>query len=180
MILQKENPILREVAKEVPIEDIPDKKIQKILREMKTALYNEPDGLAIAAPQIGVSLRIFIVNTKYESVQTYEKTNNTNNTNKEEDLVFINPEIIKLSKEKEFMFEGCLSVRWLYGQVKRAINTTIRAYDEKGRVFERGSSRLLAQIFQHEMDHLNGILFIDKAQDLEEIRPGDSKNKKDV
>jgi len=87
------------------------------------------------------------------------------------DLVFINPEIIKISKKKGSVPEGCLSVRWLYGEVKRSTNATIRAYDENGKIFTRGGGGLLAQIFQHEVDHLNGVLFIDKAKNLVEIKP---------
>ena len=79
------------------------------------------------------------------------------------------PILIKLSKEKEVIEEGCLSVRDYYGKIKRATKATVRAYDENGNVFERGGGRLLAQIFQHEMDHLNGILFTDTAKDVQKI-----------
>ena len=155
-ILQKDAPLLREVAKSVPTKNIGAKKIQNTLRRMKEALHAEEDGAAIAAPQIGKSLRIFIVSKKIT---------------KTKDLVFINPEIIKTSKKKKKVEEGCLSIRWLYGQVNRSEKVTIRAYGETGRQFERGASGLLAQIFQHEMDHLDGILFIDKAENLRDIPP---------
>ena len=69
------------------------------------------------------------------------------------------------------MEEGCLSVRWLYGQVDRSERVTLRAYDEKGKKLERGASGLLAQIFQHEVDHLDGILFTDKATQIEDLPP---------
>ena len=85
------------------------------------------------------------------------------------DLVFINPEIVKASKEKKEVDEGCLSVRWLYGKVRRSARVTLRAYNEKGERIERGASGLLAQIFQHEVDHLNGILFTDKAKEVWEM-----------
>ena len=68
-------------------------------------------------------------------------------------------------------------MRWLYGQVKRSEKVTLRAYDETGKLLERGASGLLAQIFQHETDHLNGILFTDKASDLQEVKPETNKNK---
>jgi peptide deformylase len=92
-----------------------------------------------------------------------------------EDLVFINPEIIKKSKEVKEMEEGCLSVRWLYGKVKRSNKVTVKAIDQTGKEFVMGASSLLAQIFQHEIDHLDGILFTDKAKDLEEIKPKEIK-----
>ena len=67
--------------------------------------------------------------------------------------------------------EGCLSVRYLYGKVKRSVKATIEAYDENGKRHTFGASGLLAQIFQHEMDHLSGVLFTDTAIDVEEIIP---------
>ena len=85
------------------------------------------------------------------------------------DLVFINPKIVKTSKNKQELEEGCLSVRYVYGKVIRPEKASIEAYDENGKKFSRGFSGLFAQIVQHETDHLNGILFIDKAKDLQEI-----------
>lgn len=163
-ILDRDAPILREVAKVVPVKNIKSKKIKGILNKMKEALYAEEDGVAIAAPQIGESLRIFIINDKLPT--------------KLKSYVFMNPEIIKASKKKRKMEEGCLSTRWLYGQVKRSEKITLRAYDENGKLHERGASGLLAQIFQHETDHLDGILFIDKAENIQDIPP--SKNLKFV
>ena len=139
---------------------------------MKEAAEKEEDAVAIAAPQIGISMRIFLVLGK-----TFAKTIKDDDgiTHHEEllpdDLVFINPEIIKESKKKEETEEGCLSVRWLYGKVKRSSKITIRAYDENGNRITRGASGLLSQIFQHEINHLNGILFIDKAENIREIKP---------
>ena len=73
------------------------------------------------------------------------------------------------------MEEGCLSVRWLYGKVKRSEKATVRAHDETGKIFTKGASGLLAQAFQHEVDHLNGILFTDKATHLESLPPENDK-----
>lgn len=167
-IVQRDEPVLREKAKEVPIHEITSSHIQKIIKTMKSALHKEEDGVAIAAPQIGESLRIFVVSGKvfapnYPDLKDGEVI--------PEDQVYINPEITKLSKQKKKMAEGCLSVRWLYGNVVRSTRATIQAHDEHGKIVKRGASGLLAQIFQHETDHLNGILFIDTAEDLEEIPP---------
>ncbi|MCR4334144.1 MAG: peptide deformylase [Patescibacteria group bacterium] len=164
-IVQQNNPILRKIAKAVPINDISSIKIQNIIKNMKEALASQKDGVAIAAPQIGVSLRIFVVSGLILK-QADEKYKDI-----EKDLIFINPEISKLSRKKETVEEGCLSVRWLYGKISRSIKATIKAYDENGNLFERGASGILAQIFQHETDHLNGILFTDNAKDIEEINP---------
>jgi len=164
-ILQKENKILRKVAGEVLHTDITTPKIQNILTRMKKTLATQKDGIALAAPQIGESLRIFIVSGKAFEDPDDEKAVIP------ADLIFINPKIIKLSRKKELINEGCLSVRHWYGKVKRSVKTTVQADDEKGKRFRRGGSGLLAQIFQHEMDHLDGILFIDKAKELQEIKP---------
>ncbi|MDP2650978.1 MAG: peptide deformylase [bacterium] len=161
LILSKKAKILREIAKPVPIKDIGSKKIASVIARMRKAMRAEKDGVAIAAPQVGESLRIFLVDDK------------TLNTNK--DLVFINPELVKLSRKKEEMEEGCLSLRYLYGKVLRSEKATVRALDADGRKFEIGASGLLAQIFQHETDHLNGILFTDKAKNVVNIPPKDAK-----
>ena len=160
-ILQRDNKILRAKAQSIPEKDMGSKKIADIIKRMSQTLHVEEDGVALAAPQIGESLRLFIVSSDILMVKK----------DKRPDLIFINPEIIKTSKNKKKVEEGCLSIRWLYGQVKRSEKVTIRAYDETGRKFERGASGLLAQIFQHEIDHLDGILFIDKAENVQEIPP---------
>ena len=92
------------------------------------------------------------------------------------DLFFINPKISKLSREKDWVPEGCLSVRWLYGMTFRSKKATITAYDENCKKFTRGASGLLAQIFQHECDHLDGILFVDRALDI--VEKADIKERK--
>lgn len=152
------------------MKDISSPKIKKVIREMKEALNSQDDGVAIAAPQIGYSLRIFIVSKKVFEINKAVKENPRGISST--GLVFINPVIKKVSKEKKGLEEGCLSVRFLYGKVERSNKATISAYNEAGKKFERGGTGLLAQIFQHEVDHLNGILFIDKAKSLEELPPG--------
>lgn len=165
-ILQKDSPILRETALSVPESKITSAKIKSVINKMKNAVHAEEDGVAIAAPQIGESLRIFVVAGRALSIGKGEEIETDY-----PDLVFINPEIIKLSKKKKVMEEGCLSVRWLYGKVIRHERVSIRAWDENGQKIERGASGLLAQIFQHEVDHLNGTLFIDTATDIEDQPP---------
>jgi peptide deformylase len=168
LIVGKDDPILRQKAAAVLLGEIGSKNIQNILNDMKKALHGEEDGVAIAAPQIGVGLRIFVVNG--DILHDLRLTKNKPK-DKKEDLVFINPEIIRLSKKRKKMEEGCLSVRWLYGQVLRSEKATVKAYDENGKEFTKGASGLLAQIFQHEIDHLDGILFIDKAENVEDMPP---------
>ncbi len=151
-------------------EEIGGKNIKSAIRKMKEALHSQKDGVAIAAPQIGLSLRIFVVSKNiFDDERLRELSNIKSGIGK--DLVCINPEITKVSKKKIWLPEGCLSVRWLYGEVRRADKATISAYDEYGKKFTRGASGLLAQIFQHETDHLDGILFTDKAKNLAELPP---------
>lgn len=155
-LVKQDHPALHAIAEEVPVEDITTPKIQKVLKDMRAALetYNVEgmNGVAIAAPQIGIPLRIFLVHSTAK-----DKT-------KLPTLVAVNPVIVKLSRKKHLVGEGCLSVPDDYGAVNRSTHATIRAYDEHGRLYERGAGGLLAQIFQHEVDHLDGILFVDKAE----------------
>ena len=174
-IVQKEDKVLRKIAKEIKVSEIDTPKIKKIISDMKKALDAQYDGVAIAAPQIGESVRIFVVSGKIFDEDFKEDSNHKKHVKKHDDLVFINPKITKMSKEKNFLPEGCLSVRWLYGNVNRAMKATVEARDEHGKKFTRGGSGLLAQIFQHETDHLDGTLFIDKAKDIEEMIPQDLK-----
>ena len=166
-IVQKEAPILRQVAKPVALGDITKPKIVTLLKDMREALSRETDGVGLAAPQVGVPLRIFIVaDIVFKIDEAKERAvENTEGAK----TIYINPEIISSSKDKKALEEGCLSVRPLFGKVRRATKVTIRAYDENGKAFERGASGLLAQIYQHEVDHLNGTLFIDKAKDIREM-----------
>ncbi len=157
-IVQEPNHVLRQTATPVSVGDIRTAYIQDIISDMKVALGGEDDGVAIAAPQIGHSLRIFVV-AKRASKQLVE------------DTTFINPEIIRIGKKKENLSEGCLSVRWKYGLVKRSTSATVKAYNADGNEFVMSGRGLLAQIFQHEIDHLNGVLFIDKATAVQDVPP---------
>ncbi len=171
-IIQSENPVLRIVSKEVPVTDITKPKIKSIIRDMILALDSQSDGVAIAAPQIGVSLRIFVVSGRiFDEDFIREKSSIEGDLYKkarQSDIVFINPILKKMSKDRKLLSEGCLSVRPLYGKVRRATRATVEAYDEDGKKFTKSASGLLAHIFQHETDHLDGILFIDKAKDIHE------------
>ena len=181
-LVNKNNKVLRGTAKEVPPEEIGGAKIKSIIAGMKKVLHAEEDGVAIAAPQIGVPLRIFVVagrafDISYtddgEIIKVKDGAAKGSKTQKKKspDFVSINPVITNKSRASDFMIEGCLSLRWLYGSVRRSKKVTIEAYDERGKKFTRGASGLLAQIFQHEIDHLDGILFTDKARDIENIPP---------
>lgn len=167
-IVQKENKVLRQIAKEVPISQITSPKIKAIVAEMQDALAAESDGVALAAPQIAVSLRIFVISPLAYEIHADGRRNAPKNIDSQK-LVFINPRIVSRSLDRKNMDEGCLSVRPWYGKVRRSSRATVEAYDENGNKFRMKGSGLIAQIFQHEIDHLEGILFIDKAKNLVEI-----------
>jgi len=155
-LVPENHPALHRIAESVTTEEIADGTVAKIIKDMRAAIKAYAvDGfvaVAIAAPQIGVSKRIFLVedqNTDRDALPT---------------LVAINPQIVKASKKTHVVGEGCLSVPEYYGLVKRHKNVTLRATDEYGNEYQRGAGGLLAQIIQHEYDHLDGILFTDRAE----------------
>lgn len=164
-ILQTPHKALKTICQEIVPADINGAKVQKVLKEMRQALAESGDGVAIAAPQIGHTVRIFMV-----SGGILDHVNNYHGEHISPDKVFINPTIIKASKTKKPMRgEGCLSVRYIYGTTKRSDKVTVKAFNENGDEFMMAGSGLLAQIFQHEIDHLDGVLFIDHAHDIREM-----------
>lgn len=166
---KKDNP-LRALAHVVKKSEFGTNELKELISTMQASLAQEEDGVALAAPQIGVSKRIFVVSPNAYDEQAKWKP-----------LVFINPTITKASKKVKEMQEGCLSVRWIYGTTERHIAVTVEAYDMMGNKFTFGASGLIAHIFQHEIDHLDGILFIDHGFNLEEYADEeDYKRRKDV
>ena len=168
VILQKEDPRLRKISAEVDPSLIKSKRIKETISSLKLAIDSQPDAVAISAVQIGELVRIFLISKKLFNILKEEKKPLKE---AKKDLIFINPKITKLSKSKILCEEGCLSVRFLYGKVKRSTHVDIEAFDENGNKIKKSASGLLAQIIQHENDHLDGILFIDKAIDIQEILP---------
>lgn len=179
-IVKEPNKVLRAKAKDVAANDIRGKKIQRIIADMKIALKSTPDGVGLAAPQVGESLRIFIVSEEAEEIDRAEKKGwkrrkeespeekNEKPYEKREWKyhVFINPVVKNTSKNKLSGPEGCLSVPRKYGTVRRNEKITVEAHDEHGKKFIRGASRFFARVIQHELDHLEGTLFIDKAEKI--------------
>lgn len=156
--------VLRARTREVPRADIGTTEIRKLIAAMSAVLAREEDGVALAAPQIGEPLRVFIVSGKVLARLNKKYAGGR-------DAIFINPVLLKSSQKKQTVEEGCLSLRFLYGKVRRAARVTLEAYDAEGKKGTRAASGLLAQIFQHEIDHLDGTLFIDKARDIINIPP---------
>lgn len=150
------NAILRARSQEVA--DIDDPAIQQFIADMHETLATMKNGIGLAAPQVGRNLRIFVAAPELKLNQT----------------VFINPVITKLSHETERMEEGCLSLPGKYGTVTRAISLKVEAYNERGRKFKMKADGLIAQLVQHEMGHLDGALFKDRAEKVYDV--ADIKN----
>jgi peptide deformylase len=157
-IVERDAPVLRAKARGVSPGEIGSETLAAVIAKMRKALHQEDDGVAIAAPQVGVSLRLFIV--KGGVLKRFA-----------EDQIFINPEIVRHGRKMRAVEEGCLSLRWLYGEVERYERVTLKALDERGQPVTVGAAGLLAQIFQHECDHLEGVLFIDKAANVRDLPP---------
>lgn len=168
-IVQDGNPVLRGIAASVTEDQFGTPELARILDDLAQALDEQKDGVAIAAPQIGVPLRIFVV--RYDRLQPPVEGQPSPSP---EVGVYINPEFVRSSRRREVMDEGCLSVRGVYGKTYRHERATMRARDFNGQRFERGGGGILAQVFQHETDHLNGILFTDHAFETYEISKDES------
>lgn len=162
-IVQNGHPVLRQKALDIPVKDITGKAIQTLIADMKKLLSVEKFGVALAAPQVGEPLRLFVV-----SGSALEKRGESSKSKKYPDEVYINPVMTKVSRAKKELHEGCLSVRGYWGEVPRSLKATVTAYNEHGKKVTRGASGFLAHIFQHEMDHLDGVLYIDKATSVYE------------
>ena len=168
------NPALREVAREIPVSDITGAPVKKLIAQMKALLSKEEYGVALAASQVGEPVRLFIVSGRALA------RNSRNAPDEPEkkierpaipDQVYINPVLLKISRTKKEKHEGCLSIRGKWGIVPRAEKVMLKAYNENGEQFTRGASGFLAHVFQHEMDHLDGILYTDKATNVYDEKP---------
>lgn len=135
--------VLKEIA--APVEKI-DRKIKQLLDNMAETMY-AADGVGLAAPQVGVSLRLVVIDVGEGIIE------------------LINPEIIA-TEGCESGTEGCLSVPGMYGEVERYATVTVKSLSRAGKVIQISGSGLLARALQHEIDHLNGILFIELAKTM--------------
>jgi len=123
-----------------------DKKIRKLLDDMTQTMYNA-DGVGLAAPQVGVSLRVIVIDVDDELIE------------------LINPVIVS-SEGCELGTEGCLSIPGVFGEVERFSEVTVTGLNRFGKNVSIRGTGLLARALQHEIDHLDGILFIEKAQTI--------------
>jgi peptide deformylase len=148
-IVKYGDPVLEQQAETITEFDTPE--LNKLIEDMWESMY-AAHGVGLAAPQIGISKRIAVIDVTFKE-------------DPEAKLVLINPEIIKL-EGKQSQSEGCLSIPEFRENVTRAKKTTIKAQDAKGNWYEKTGEELLARAFQHEIDHLNGKLYIHRISGL--------------
>lgn len=180
-IVKLPHSVLGRVAGDVPPAEIKSPKIQRLIAEMKATLRASPDGVGLAAPQIGKSLKIFLVSEEAAAIDAAERdanargepsrtiqmhANDTNTKRNWEHCVFINPIMVRHSRRKIEMHEGCLSVPGKFGLVPRYEKVELSWLDENGKKQGRGFTGFFARVIQHELDHLDGKLIADRAKEL--------------
>ena len=149
---------MHKVADNLTLEQIKSDKIQKLISDLKDTMYAQGHGVGIAATQVGKLVQVCVIEKEFS-------------LDKSKDLILINPQWQKASILRDWDEEGCFSVPNIYGKVKRYKKIKVQALDEKGNKLEFIANNFLARIIQHEVDHLNGILFIEKAKDLHKYEP---------
>ena len=141
------DPVLRRKAKRVTRVD---ESLSRLIDDMIETMY-QASGAGLAAPQVGVSLKIAVIGMPDEDV-----------------IVLVNPEVVRRVGER-VVIEGCLSVPGYRGEIKRAEQVTVKAFDRNGKSFRIKADDLLAEALEHEIDHLNGILYIDHLESPEKL-----------
>jgi peptide deformylase len=167
---KKENKFLRKKTAEFDPLLLRDAKrrgeISALIKQMRE-IMTEAIGVGLSANQLGLDLRLFVAQIR----ATKLRSANSIVSEDQKFYAIFNPEIVKASKEKSLLEEGCLSVPGYYGEVERPEKITLAGQDRYGKKVKIKAWGLLAKVFQHEVDHLNGILFIDKAKSIQKIEP---------
>jgi len=155
-IVMEPHPMLHEPSAPVTPDEIKSREMQKFIKDMVETMYVK-NGVGLAAVQVGRPIQLFTLIKEY------------NNLNKREDLVLFNPTWKKLSLRALTDEEGCLSVPKIYGQRKRVAKIYVTGLDKNGKKIEFIAENFFARIIQHEVDHLNGHLYIEKATSLRKV-----------
>lgn len=158
---------LRERSKELERYVAVSTEIQSLIDEMIATMYGA-DGIGLAAPQVGHNIRLCVIGKNAFKNQKKKKENDEIGM---KDIALINPSWTKISKKTTVDVEGCLSVPGSQGEVKRYKDILVTALNDKGEKIEFEAHGYLARVIQHEIDHLDGILFIDRASKLYDAIP---------
>lgn len=177
-ILRAGHPVLRQRARKVKTFD---DSLRALVRDMAETMHNAP-GIGLAAPQIGVPLRVFVAELRPDREESGEEGGDVSSQSRgarkrresgvrdlEELYVLCNPEIVKVWGKEEGV-EGCLSLPGYVGEVRRATSLLVKGQDVHGNRIRVRAEGLLARVFQHEMDHLRGLLFTDRLESMEKLR----------
>lgn len=160
-ILIEPDPQLRQRSTELTTEALSSVEHQTLINEMIPTMY-EDDGIGLAAPQVGRNVRIVVIGK--EALSDMEPL--AGELNPALDLPLINPVWERTSKKQRWAVEGCLSVPKTFGKVKRYIDVRVSGLDRHGAPIAFHAKNYLARVIQHEVDHLDGVLFVDKAKGI--------------
>ena len=156
------NPVLRQIAKQVDLKELVDQQgeLQDFIDDMIDTMREE-DGVGLAAPQVNRSLQIVVL--EYENNERYPDESSIPVT------VLVNPVLSDYGEEKALGWESCLSLVDFRGLVPRSTSVTLKAYDRDGDRIEKRATGFEAVVLQHEIDHLNGKVFLDRMEDLTKL-----------
>jgi peptide deformylase len=157
------HPVLRKKVRPVPPAEITAAPIQRLIDDMTQTML-EYNGVGLAAPQVHEELRLFVAQVVRDREDEEE-----DDPGKPEILALINPEIKPASRRVEEDWEGCLSIPDLRGLVPRYRDISVKAYDRTGRQVDLQASGFMARVIQHETDHLDGVLFLDRMTSLDSL-----------
>ena len=157
------HPVLRKKVRPVPPAEITAAPMQRLIDDMTQTML-EYNGVGLAAPQVHEELRLFVA-----QVIRDQDDEEDDETRKPEILALINPEIKPVSRHVEEDWEGCLSIPDLRGLVPRYRDISVKGYDRTGRQIELQASGFMARVIQHEADHLDGVLFLDRMKSLDSL-----------
>ncbi|XP_028779137.1 peptide deformylase 1A, chloroplastic-like [Neltuma alba] len=161
-IVKAGDPVLHEPAQEVNPDEISSERIQKIIDDMIKVMRKAP-GVGLAAPQIGIPLRIIVLEDTTEYISYAPKEEIKAQDRRPFDLlVILNPKLEKRSNRTALFFEGCLSVDGFRAAVERYLDVEVTGLDRNGKLIKINASGWQARILQHECDHLDGTLYVDK------------------
>jgi peptide deformylase len=154
------NPILRKKSKRVPLSFLKTKRFKELVKQMVYTM-RRTHGVGLAAPQIGESISVAVLETR--------PTKTRPNLKRKGPVIIVNPKIVRYSKEKIDDWEGCLSFNGVRGNVPRSREVTVEYYNENGEKIREKATGLWARIFQHEIDHLNGVVYVDNMKDMDSL-----------
>ncbi|TAL59639.1 MAG: peptide deformylase [Legionella sp.] len=159
-LLDKDDPILRQIAEPISQSEFGSEWLKELIKDMFSVMENK-GAVGVAAPQIGISKRVIVFSSLYTKRRKIEVAI--------PDTALINPSFKILSEEKQTGYEGCLNVEETMGEVPRAMDIEYSGFDIEGNLICKQATGLEARILQHEIDHLDGFLFLDRIENKDSL-----------